>query len=133
MVVYDPTDKDPGARYKGMTPDLGRTDGGGGLVSPDGYTWKYLPTAGNGIATSDEQNLSFDPASGRFIYTVKRGNQYGRAVALVTTTVSPHRTCPTRVYVGLAYSVRLMAGSRSGFLPEELDGPGGTYSAKQFS
>ena len=95
MVVYDPTDKDPGARYKGMAPDIGRTDGGGGLVSPDGYTWKYLPSAGNGIDTSDEQNLSFDPASGRFIYTVKRGNQYGRAVALTTTTVSLRCPQPT--------------------------------------
>ena len=106
MVVYDPTDKDPGARYKGMAPDIGRTDGGGGLVSPDGYTWKYLPSAGNGIDTSDEQNLSFDPASGRFIYTVKRGNQYGRAVALVTTTVS-HR-CPL---LPVEFTVRLTAES----------------------
>ena len=42
-------------------------------------------TASFGIETSDEQNLSFDPESGRFIYTVKRGNQFGRAVALATT------------------------------------------------
>jgi len=32
------------------------------------------------------RNLSLDPSTGRFVYTIKRGNRYGRAVGLATTT-----------------------------------------------
>ena len=84
MVVYDPTDK-PAARYKSIKPDQFGAHGGGALISPDGLNWTSVPAA-LGIETSDEQNLSYDPVSGRFIYTVKRGNRFGRAVALATTT-----------------------------------------------
>ena len=85
MVVYDPKDK-PAARYKSMIPDQKGASGGGAMISPDGIRWVKLPVVAFGIETSDEQNLSYDHVSGRFIYTVKRGNKYGRAVALATTT-----------------------------------------------
>jgi hypothetical protein len=42
--------------------------------------------AADHIAAADEQNLSFDPKTGRFVYTVKRGNAFGRAHAVATTT-----------------------------------------------
>ena len=45
--------------------------------------WRAV-SAGLNITTSDEQSLSFDPKTGRFIYSVKRFGAGGRAVALVT-------------------------------------------------
>ena len=85
-IVYDPTDPDETARYKSNLAMLSDPAGVGGMVvSPDGIQWRKVP-AGEGIQTSDEQNLSFDWKDHRFIYTVKRFNAHGRAVALATTT-----------------------------------------------
>lgn len=85
-IVYDPTDPDETAWYKSNLAMLSDPAGVGGMVvSPDGIQWRKVP-AGEGIQTSDEQNLSFDRKDHRFIYTVKRFNAHGRAVALATTT-----------------------------------------------
>ena len=75
-VVYDPTDPDPGRRYKSVSPRHV-------AVSPDMLTWTML---GNPrIPASDEHNLSFDEKGGLFILTVKRGGPYGRSHALLTS------------------------------------------------
>jgi hypothetical protein len=87
MVVYDPRDPNPAARYKSMIPCVGGAcTAAGARISPDGIKWTALPNTALRITAADEQQLSYDPKSGRFIYTVKRGNQFGRAVALTTTT-----------------------------------------------
>ena len=84
-IVYDPTDPDPTARFKTNYPPMNDPAGVGGMaVSHTGIQWRKV-AAGVGIQTSDEQQLSFDPKRKRFIYTVKRGNAHGRAVALTTT------------------------------------------------
>ena len=46
------------------------------------------------------RNLSLDTDSGRFIYTVKRGNRYGRAVGLATTN---NFYAPTYTDFGLVF------------------------------
>jgi hypothetical protein len=85
-IVYDPTDPDLSARYKSNIAPMFDPSGVGGMaVSADGVQWRKV-ASGVGIQTSDEQNLSFDRKHHRFIYTVKRGNHFGRAVALATTT-----------------------------------------------
>eukprot|EP01048_Picozoa_sp_COSAG05_P006789 COSAG05_NODE_458_length_9621_cov_5.309914_1_plen_659_part_00 len=56
----------------------------GAHTSSDGINWTAVPGAAK-IATSDEQNLSFDSETGEFIYSVKRFAN-GRAVAIATTT-----------------------------------------------
>eukprot|EP01046_Picozoa_sp_COSAG06_P036350 COSAG06_NODE_3998_length_4675_cov_11.970935_4_plen_265_part_00 len=57
----------------------------GGTQSSDGMTWQ-LTNSALGIERGDEANLSYDQLSGRYIYTVKRGNAHGRAVAVATST-----------------------------------------------
>ena len=84
--IRDATDPDPTARYKSNVPPMMDPTGVGGMaVSADGVQWRKV-AAGVGIESSDEQGLSLDPKAHRFIYTVKRGNKWGRAVALATTT-----------------------------------------------
>ena len=87
-VVYDAKGH-PSARFKSNIPPFGQglrsIPYGGMAVSADGVAWK-LVRAGLNITTSDEQSLSLDPNTGRFIYTVKRFGSGGRAVALATTT-----------------------------------------------
>jgi len=83
MVVYDGADPDPARRYKTVVPNQGVA------VSPDGMEWSMVPGVA-GVATSDEQNLSFDPESRQFILTVKRGDRHGRAVALATSSDFVH-------------------------------------------
>lgn len=76
-VVYDPHDPDPQQRYKGaQTNEYFAT-------SPDGVHWTKLPIAP--VPSSDESNLSYDPAEKLFIHTVKRNNKFGRAVALAVS------------------------------------------------
>lgn len=57
----------------------------GAYTSSDGINWTAVPGAAK-IATSDEQNLSFDNKTGEFIYSVKRFAHSGRAIAIATTT-----------------------------------------------
>ena len=84
--IRDATDPDPTARYKSNIPPMMDPTGVGGMaVSANGVEWRKV-AAGVGIESSDEQGLSLDPKAHRFIYTVKRGNKWGRAVALATTT-----------------------------------------------
>jgi hypothetical protein len=91
MVVYDPNSTHP---YKSMESDNPEGSGGGspdengGLHSKDGLTWSRTMSGFN-ISTGDEQQFSYDPPSGRYIYTVKRWRapfQPERAVAVATTT-----------------------------------------------
>ena len=77
LVVYDPNDPDPARRFKAAIINDGFA------VSPDGIQWTKLDVPK--IESSDEANFSFDPRSGLFIHTVKRGGQYGRAVAIATS------------------------------------------------
>ena len=77
MAVYDPRDPDPARRFK--APLLNR----GFAVSPDGIAWTQLELPK--IQSSDEGNFSYDPETGLFIHTVKRGGTFGRSLALATS------------------------------------------------
>jgi hypothetical protein len=59
-------------------------------VSPDGINWRALDVPG--IPSSDEANFSFDQQGHTFILTVKRFTDYGRSVALATSTDFEHWT-----------------------------------------
>jgi hypothetical protein len=78
MVVYDANSSQPYKTVRGSY---------GGVESNDGLTW-HLTHSALGIERGDEANLSYDPESGRYIYTMKRfaNNTNGRAVAVATTT-----------------------------------------------
>lgn len=76
-VVYDPTDPDPQRRFKSAQTNEYFA------VSPDGVTWTKL--AVEKVPSSDESNLSFDPAEKLFLHTVKRGGAFGRAVAMAVS------------------------------------------------
>lgn len=81
-VVYDPHDPDPKRRFKGaLTNEYF-------AVSPDGIHWTKLPV--EKVPSSDESNLSYDPAEKLFIHTVKRGGKYGRAVAVAVSRDFEH-------------------------------------------
>ena len=82
MVVYDGTDPDPGRRFKAALLDAGFA------VSPDGIGWTRLDVPA--IQSQDEGNFTFDAEEGRFIHTVKRGTDYGRSVAVATSTDFEH-------------------------------------------
>ena len=60
MVVYEPNSTHP---YKTIDGSVG------GIQSTDGLSWNETHSA-LGIERGDEANLSYDPVSGRFIYTV---------------------------------------------------------------
>ncbi len=77
MVVHDPSDPDPARRFKAALLNEGFA------VSSNGIEWTKLDVPK--IESSDEANFSFDPRSGLFIHTVKRGGPYGRAVAIATS------------------------------------------------
>ena len=77
-VVYDPTDPDPGRRYKMAMPPVGFG------ASPDGIRWSAIEVAG--VPGGDEANFSFDEKAHLFILTVKRGGPHGRSVYLATST-----------------------------------------------
>ena len=93
MNIYDAEAR----QYQTMTPlngvhhqhgspyDCGDTQSGA-AVSADGLSWTAIPAARNVCPTADEQQLSFDPSTGRYLYTVKRYGPYGRSVALATST-----------------------------------------------
>ena len=83
-VVYDPTDPDPSRRFKAACPPAGFG------VSPDGINWRALDVPG--IPSSDEANFSFDEQGHLFILTVKRFTDYGRSVALATSSDFEHWT-----------------------------------------
>ena len=76
-VVYDPTDPDPGRRFKMAMPPHGFG------VSPDGIHWS--PVDVPGVPSADEANFSFDEQAHLFILTVKRGGPHGRSVHLATS------------------------------------------------
>ncbi len=82
MVVYDGTDSDPGRRFKAALLDMGFA------VSPDGVRWTKLNVPA--IQSADEGNFTFDEKEGLFIHTVKRGTDYGRSVAVATSTDFEH-------------------------------------------
>ena len=82
MVVYDGTDPDPARRFKAALLDTGFA------VSPDGVAWAKLDLPA--IQSQDEGNFSFDEGEGRFIHTVKRGTDYGRSVAVASSTDFNH-------------------------------------------
>jgi hypothetical protein len=85
QVIIDGTEPEPSKMYKTVVPCAGPTPPAvcGPHTSPDGINWTRVPAASK-IPTSDEQNLSFDPVTGQFIYSVKRFHG-GRAVAIATT------------------------------------------------
>ena len=76
-VVYDPLDPDPNRRFKGAQTNEYFA------VSPDGVQWTKLPV--EKVPSSDESNLSYDPAEKLFIHTVKRGTKSGRSVAIAVS------------------------------------------------
>ena len=82
MVVRDGRDKDPGRRYKAALLNSGFA------VSPDGIEWSKLDVPA--VESSDEGNFSYDEEEGVFIHTVKRGTDFGRSVAVATSTDFEH-------------------------------------------
>jgi hypothetical protein len=82
MVVRDGRDKDAGRRYKAVLLDRGFA------VSPDGIEWTELDLPK--IQSSDEGNFSYNEEEGLFIHTVKRGTDFGRSVAVATSTDFEH-------------------------------------------
>ena len=91
--------------YKAIVPCVASTpaEACGPHTSANGITWSRVDNSstcrgrlasnmsdcsGSKVPTSDEQNLSVDksapPGSPRFLYSVKRGGKYGRAVAIAT-------------------------------------------------
>lgn len=81
-VVYDPNDPDPNRRFKGVQTNAYFA------VSPDGITWTKLSV--EKVPSSDESNLSYDPAEGLFIHTVKRRGTFGRSVAMAVSRDFEH-------------------------------------------
>lgn len=81
-VVYDPKDPDPNRRFKGVQTNAYFA------VSPDGVEWTKLPV--EKVPSSDESNLSYDPAEGLFIHSVKRGGTFGRSVAIAVSRDFEH-------------------------------------------
>ncbi len=82
MVVRDGRDKDSGRRYKAALLNSGFA------VSPDGIDWSKLDVPP--IESSDEGNFSYNEDEGLFIHTVKRGTDFGRSVAVATSTDFEH-------------------------------------------
>lgn len=78
MVVRDGRDNDPSRRYKAALLDTGFA------VSCDGIHWTKLDTPV--VQSQDEGNFSYNEAEGLFIHTVKRGTEFGRSVAIATST-----------------------------------------------
>lgn len=76
-VVYDPHDPDPHRRFKSAQTNEFFA------VSPDGVHWTKVPV--EKVPSSDESNLSYDPAEKLFIHTVKRDSKYGRSVAVAVS------------------------------------------------
>jgi hypothetical protein len=76
-VVYDPHDLDPTRRFKAAQTNEYFA------VSADGIHWRKLEIAK--VPSSDESNLSYDPAERLFIHTVKRGGKFGRSVAMAVS------------------------------------------------
>lgn len=85
-VVYDPNDSDPARRYKGLMGAEYRVP----VVSADGIHWSQLDAAK--LASGDEGNLCFDPATGLFIATLKTFVKHGRAHAVWTSKDFVHWT-----------------------------------------
>jgi hypothetical protein len=77
LAVCDPADPDPSRRFKAALSNRGFA------VSPDGVRWTKTDTSP--VPSSDESNLSYDPAHGLFIHTVKRGGRHGRSVAIAVS------------------------------------------------
>ena len=77
LVVRDPKDSRASRRYKAALANEGFA------VSRDGVHWARIDAPR--IPSSDEANLSYDPAAGLFIHTVKRGGKYGRSVAIAVS------------------------------------------------
>jgi len=78
-VVYDPDDKDPQRRFKGMLGVNGRQP----IISPDGIHWKLLDAAA--LPSQDESNLSYDRANRMFLATLKETGPYGRSHGISTS------------------------------------------------
>jgi len=78
MVVYDGRDPNPDRRFKAALLNSGFA------ASPDGITWTKLNVPA--IESQDEGNFSYNEEEGLFIHTVKRGSDYGRSVAIATST-----------------------------------------------
>ncbi len=92
-VIYDPDDPDPARRFKAL---LGGGDGRMPGISANGYDYVALPA--QVIPSSDESNLVYDRAKRRFIATLKHGNEWGRAVAVSTSTDWLNWTPPRVVF-----------------------------------
>ena len=77
MVVLDRNEKDPDRRFKVPLRNEGFA------TSPDGLHWTKLDVPR--IPSSDEANFSYDPGSGLFNHTVKRGGPHGRSLAIAVS------------------------------------------------
>ena len=75
-VVYDPTDPDPGRRYKAANPPWGFG------VSPDGVNWKGIDIS---VWNEDTFAFSFDEQNHLFVLTVREGGMNDRRVLLTTS------------------------------------------------
>lgn len=91
-VVYDPLDKDPSRRFKGLANCLDREP----VVSADGIHWKLLNVPK--IPSNDESNLSYDPKTRTFIATLKYHGHLGRSVNLSTSKDFEHWTEPELIF-----------------------------------
>ena len=91
-VLYDPYDRDPSRRYKGLGHCYGREP----LVSADGIQWRRLDVPP--IPSSDESNLNYDPQTHVFIATLKTTPGGRRAVTLAMSEDFEHWSAPVLVF-----------------------------------
>ena len=75
----DENDTNPERRYKGMMGRSNRVL----AFSPDGLNWTKIDC--EPLTSSDESSLMYDPTSQQFLVILKRGTQWGRSMALMTS------------------------------------------------